>query len=152
MSQVNLHTREGELKLTFNFHANRQYERKTGETAPQFVREVMMSQVKTHHLLAMLEVLLIKHHQRLRGTKLELVIESFIDKRGGSYGDLCAPIIEAITESGMFKISSKEDPDDEVEENELPDDPDSERIAEVLGGEEPEKKQEVAPDKDDPTT
>ena len=157
MSQVNLRTAEGDLELTFNFYANRQYERKTAETAPQFIREVMMSQVKCHHLLCMLEVLLIKHHPKLKGTRLENVIEKFLDNRGGSYADICAPIIEAITESGMFKVhkGADDDPDDtdEVEENKLDDEP-----ASVLGDvdakedeEEPEAS-EVTPDADDPTT
>ena len=153
MSQLNLHHREGEFELTFNFYANRQYERKIGETAPQFVRSVMMSQVKTHHLLAMIEVCLIKHHPKMKGAKLEKLVETFIDTGHGSFSDIVAPLIEAITESGMFKIKRADADDDEDEAD--PDPEDADDVASVLGGETDAGEgveKEAVPDKDDPTT
>lgn len=151
MSDVNLSTREGSLSLVFNFYANRQYERKTGETAPQFVRECMMSQMKTHHLLSMLECCLIKEHPKLKGAKLERAVEKFIDSGNGSFADIVTPLIEAITESGMFRVNKKDD-DVEVDNEDLDgDDPDD--VARALGGEVDERDgKEVRPAEDDPST
>lgn len=138
MSQLNLQTHDDELELVFNFYANRQYERKTGETAPLFIRSCLKNEVTTHKLLSMLECCLIKHHPKYKGARLEKYVEGYLDKRGGSFAKIAAPVIEAIMESGMFAIENKDDEDDDVED-----------INEDL---EDEERKEVVPAEDDPTT
>lgn len=151
MSQIDLGTKDGNLELVFNFYANRQYERKRqGQTTPDFVTRVISSRVPTDDFLAMLECCLIKHHPKLRGARLEKIVESYLDKQRGSIGDICAPLVDAIVESKMFTVTKK---DDDTEEADYaapdPDDVSEEERAEILGGE-PVRKDVLDPT--DPTS
>ena len=143
MPSLNLKTREGELELAFTFKANREFENKCRMrfgreiTTPDFVQSVISSRVVTEYMLIMLECCLRKHHPKLKGGKLEQVVENFLDRHKGGIAAICVPILQSIQESKMFHVEETGDGEDknkgESEYESVPEEETPERIAEVMG-------------------